>query len=150
MKTGISSLIGQTEGTIFGEVEVIPQKTDSMLCLIRDLAGGLYDDFFYIRASLGIPSVSVRQGATTYVSINGTTALSQGFHRFAFAYKQNDFAFYVDGQLIGTDTSGNVPTCNEVYLGNYLDGVDREVSKNSFILFKERLSNAELAQLTTI
>lgn len=149
-KTSATALIGQTEGTIFGEFEVIPQKQDSMLCLIRDLAGGLYNDFFYIRASSGVPAVSVRQGDVTYVAINGTTALSEGFHKFAFAYKQNDFAFYVDGVLIGTDTSGNVPTCNEIYLGNYLDGFDREVSKKSFALWKQRLTNTQLAQLTTI
>jgi hypothetical protein len=149
-KTSATALIGQTEGTIFGEFEVIPQKQDSMLCLMRDLAGGLYDDFFYIRASSGVPAVSVRQGATTYVAINGTTALSEGFHKFAFAYKQNDFAFYVDGVQIGTDNSGNVPTCNEIYLGNYLDGFDREVSKKSFALWKTRLTNTQLAQLTSI
>ena len=149
-KTGISSLIGQTEGTIFGEFEVLPQKNDSMLCLIRDLAGGLYGDFFFIRASLGVPAVSVRQGDTTYVAINGATALSEGYHKFAFAYKQNDFAFYVDGQLIGTDTSGNVPTCNEIYLGQYVDGFDREVSKKSFALWKTRLTNTQLSQLTSI
>ena len=149
-KTGISSLIGQTEGTIFGELEVLPQKSESMLCIIRDLAGGTYDDFFYIRTNNGIPGASVRQGATTYAAITGSTALSQGYHKFALAYKQNDFAFYVDGQLIGTDTSGNVPTCNEVYLGQYIDGVDREVSKKSFALWQTRLTNDELASLTTL
>jgi hypothetical protein len=149
-KTSATALIGQTEGTIFGEFEVIPQKNDSMLCLMRDLAGGLYDDFFYIRASSGVPAVSVRQGDVTYVAINGTTALSEGFHKFAFAYKQNDFAFYVDGVQIGTDNSGNVPTCNEIYLGQYADGADREVSKKSFALWKTRLTNTQLAQLTSI
>ena len=149
-KTGISSLIGQTEGTIFGEVQVIPQKTDSMLCLIATLSAGTYANFFYIRATNGIPAVSVRKNDTTYVSIDGTTALSEGFHKFAFAYKQNDFAFYVDGVLIGTDTSGEVPLCDEVYLGNYVDGFDREVSKKSFALWKTRLTNTQLSALTTI
>lgn len=149
-KTSATALIGQTEGTIFGELYVIPQKADSMLCLIANTTGGLYSDFFYIRASNGVPAVSVRQGDVTYVAIDGTTALSEGFHKFAFAYKQNDFAFYVDGVLIGTDTSGNVPTCNSIYLGQYLDGFDREVSKKSFALWKTRLTNAQLATLTTI
>jgi hypothetical protein len=149
-KTSATALIGQTEGTIFGECLVIPQKADSMLCLMRNSSGGLYGDFFFIRASNGVPAVSVRQGDTTYVAINGTTALSEGYHKFAFAYKQNDFAFYVDGVQIGTDTSGNVPTCNEIYLGQYVDGADREVSKKSFALWKQRLTNTQLAQLTTI
>ena len=149
-KTGISSLIGQTEGTIFGELQVIPQKTDSMLCLIATLSAGTYANFFYIRATNGIPAVSVRKNDTTYVSIDGTTALSEGFHKFAFAYKQNDFAFYVDGVLIGSDTSGEVPLCDEVYLGQYVDGFDREASKKSFALWKTRLTNTQLAALTTI
>ena len=149
-KTGISSLIGQTEGTIFGELQVIPQKTDSMLCLIATLSAGTYANFFYIRATNGIPAVSVRKNDTTYVAINGTTALSEGFHKFAFAYKQNDFVLYVDGTQIGSDTSGEVPLCDEVYLGQYVDGFDREASKKSFALWKTRLTNTQLAQLTTI
>jgi len=150
-KTGISSLIGQTEGTIYGELEIITNKPDdSNLCILRNPAGGDYDDIFFIRSTNGLPFASVRQGGVTYVSIGGSTVLTQGFHKFAFAYKQNDFAFYVDGNLIGTDTSGNVPTCSEVYLGRYIDGVDREVSKKSFALWKTRLTNTQLAQLTTI
>jgi hypothetical protein len=150
-KTGISSLIGQTEGTIYGELEIISAKADdSNLCIIRNPAGGDYDDIFFIRSTNGLPFASVRQGGTTFVSIGGSTVLTQGFHKFAFAYKQNDFAFYVDGNLIGTDTSGNVPTCSEVYLGRYIDGVDREVSKKSFALWKTRLTNTQLATLTTI
>ncbi len=149
-KTNAGSIIGQTEGTIFGEFEVIPEKQDSMLCLIGNIAGGWYSDFIYVRAYNGIPAVSVRQNDTTFVGIDGTTALSRGYHKFAFAYKQNDFAFYVDGQLIGTDNSGNVPACNAVYLGQYVDGADREVPKRSFALWKNRLPNEELAKRTAL
>ena len=45
--------------------------------------------------------------------------LSQGTYKAALAYKQNDFAFYLNGNLVGVDNSGNVPTCSVLQLENY-------------------------------
>ena len=68
-----------------------------------------------------------------------------GRYKIAFAYKLNDFVIYVNGTLGGSDTSGTVPACSEMQIApNWGNGV------NQAILFKTRLTNAELASLTTL
>ena len=65
-------------------------------------------------------------------------------HKAALAYKGNDCAFYLDGTLIGVDTSCTIPTVSELYLRNV------NIKNKSVALWKERLTNDQLAQLTTL
>jgi hypothetical protein len=43
-------------------------------------------------------------------------------YKSVVGYKVNDFAMAVDGSLIGTDTSGTVPTPNKLSLGTNYSG----------------------------
>ena len=76
--------------------------------------------------------------------------LSLGKHKIAIAYKQNDFALYIDGVQIGTDTNGNIPQMNYLTIGGGGDVLGHRQSIHQTLLFKTRLSNEELATLTTI
>jgi hypothetical protein len=67
----------------------------------------------------------------------------------ALAYKANDFAFYVNGVSRGTDSSGSVPTCSRLQMGQTALG-SSDGKTNQAVLFPTRLTNAELASLTTI
>jgi hypothetical protein len=151
-KTGISSLIGQTEGTIFGEMYTNPSGTESMLAWVRNSSAGTYGNFIFIGAnSSAQPRIQVVNSTVVQAEIVGGTSLSVGWHKFAFAYKANDFAFYVDGVQIGIDSSGSVPTgMDELYIDQYIDGGIRNASKKQVLLFKTRLTNAQLAELTTL
>jgi hypothetical protein len=74
---------------------------------------------------------------------------SVGRYKIAFAYANNDFALYINGVSRGTDSSGSVPATSRVQMGNgALGPSDGKV--NELVLFKTRLTNAELASLTTI
>jgi len=149
-KTGISSLIGQTEGTIYGNFYVNPSGQESQSIWLRKASGGLYGDIIFILVNNAQqPRAEVGAGGATQFSYTGSS-ISVGWHKFALAYKQNDFAFYVDGVQMATDNSGTVPTCDEMYLGYYIDGGTRQTSQKEAILFKTRLTNAELASLTTL
>jgi hypothetical protein len=148
-KTGISSLIGQTEGTLFGEFNVLANQ-ESQSIWIRQASGGLYNEFlFMLTNNAQQPRVQVVTGGVTQFD-HTASSISVGYHKFAFAYKQNDFAFYIDGVQIATSSSGLVPTCNEMYLGTYPDGGTRQTSQKQALLFKTRLSNQELQDLTTL
>jgi hypothetical protein len=148
-KTGISSLIGQTQGTIYGNFYV-QSSAESQSIWLRKLSGGLYGDFlFMLTNNAQQPRVQVVVGGVAQFDYTGSS-ISEGWHKFALAYKQNDFAFYIDGVQIATNNSGTVPTCDEMYLGYYLDGGTRQTSQKEAILFPVRLTNSELASLTTI
>jgi len=151
-KSAISSLIGQTEGTIFGEMFTLPSGNESMLAWVRNSTAGTYGNFIFVAAnSSARPRVQVLQGGVQQCEILGSNTLTSGWHKFALAYKANDFAFYVDGALIGTATSGSVPTgLDQLFIDQYTDGGIRNASKKQFLLFKTRLTNAQLAELTTL
>ena len=82
--------------------------------------------------------------------ITGTIG-AVGRKKIAFAYKANDFAAYMNGVQIGTDTSGTVGAMASVNIGCYYTSDYSTVSgMNQALLFKTRLTNAQLAELTTL
>jgi hypothetical protein len=147
--TSASSLIGQTEGTIFGEMYTNPAGTESLLTFTRNGSAGLYGTYIYLgTVSTAAARVEIQQVGVGGFEIVGSP-LSVGWHKFAFAYKANDFAFYVDGVQVGTSSSGIFPTgMNELYIDQYIDGGIRNAPKKQVLLFPTRLSNSDLAALT--
>jgi hypothetical protein len=150
-KTGISSLIGQTEGVIFLDFVytqldsngLIPITigTDSSNVAYIFIDGSNKITFDFVVA--GTPTGRI-QTAVGY-AVKGTR------YKFAFAYKANDFAAYINGQLIGTDSSGAIAAFSNFYLGYpYAAGYSTPNTVNQALVFKTRLTNAELAELTTL
>jgi hypothetical protein len=140
-KTGISSLIGQTEGTLF--LDFVAQATTTAQSHIwLGAAGseiGVYGPSSFVFYSSG------------GVSINGGAFVTGQRYKIAFAYKANDYVAYVNGVQKGTDTSATVPAMSALYINSYIDFTEtqkREV--NQALLFKTRLTNAQLAELTTL
>ena len=78
------------------------------------------------------------------------TNITKGVHKMAMGYANNNTAFFVDGvQVSTTDTSCTVPLMSRIQLGNGALGVSDCLS-NNLKLYNTRLSNSELAALTTI
>jgi hypothetical protein len=52
---------------------------------------------------------------------------------------------------VGTDTSASIPpTPSVLYLSQYVDGTAMAGAHSQALLFKTRLTNAQLAELTTL
>ena len=146
-KTGISSLIGQTEGTLYWEGVRPEGANDTSAVSLSDTTTNNEVTFrftavdtveFYLRSGGGQTVASTYTGA----DLNQNT-------KIAFAYKANDVAVYVNGTLVVLDTSATVPaslTAFKFSRGN--DGTPMIASVSQALLFKTRLSNADLAALT--
>ena len=158
-KTGISSLIGQTEGVLFADVNwIVKPESGSPVVSILTINNNVANlDNCII---LGIERQTgggnrvyclVQNAGSTEAGLFGSL-ISNGRYKIALAYKANDFVLYVNGVQIATDTSGSVPTTSEVLLGQRFtgDSVNLNDSINEAVLFKTRLTNAELASLTTL
>jgi hypothetical protein len=158
-KTGISSLIGQTEGTLFceffyNEENKTPNGSDKSVMRVK--SGGGYSNEIAILyygnegSTYGktIQSI-VTNGGVTQSSLKTTQTMVTGFYKVALAYKANDFALAVNGVIVATDNSGTVPTCDEFSL-NEATRVQSDSSQKQVLLFKTRLTNAQLAELTTL
>jgi hypothetical protein len=148
-KTGISSLIGQTEGVVFWDINVdILSATGNESILNIDNGAGFGETIYFSKGSNGLLYAEVYVGATVQCSFTYSLP-SVGRYKMALAYKANDFAFYVNGVSRGTDSSGSVPTCSRLQMGQTALG-SSDGKTNQAVLFPTRLTNAELASLTTI
>jgi hypothetical protein len=152
-KTGISSLIGQTEGTIYWEGTIDGKNSSNEAIPISLFATGANTNG--IQAYIAVLSTN----AIRFLSYDGSSiqcsiSTNNSFWtagtklKMAGAYKANDFVFYINGVQIGTDTSGNVSAFSELYL-DYQNN-QGEQSVDQILLFKTRLTNAQLAELTTL
>jgi hypothetical protein len=149
-KTGISSLIGQTEGTALLDFKFNGQGES----IIMDIAAnGLVTQN---RIILYQPNTTIIQFIVVVNNVSQVSLFSSSYPvgqrlKVAIAYKENDFAFYINGVQIGIDNSGSVPLTNRIDIGNRQDGnFPSPISVNATALWQTRLDNATLAQLTTI
>ena len=146
-KTGISSLIGQTSGSVFFDftVDTISSQTsDPVLWYMKD--GGVGERYVELYSSGNLAYVEY---TTLTISNIVKTGLTVGRHKCAIAYAANDFVFYVDGVQVGTDTSGTPSGFSTFALQYYNSTYLGQQYVNSVALFPTRLTNAELASLTT-
>jgi len=144
-KTGISSLIGQTEGTLFVEAKV---TIGGRLMLI-----GTTGNFIEILTNATGKANGFVYNGSTQANILSTATYSSGDTlKIALAYKANDFALYVNGTSQGTDTSGAIPSSlAQVIINDYLSaGYNTANAYKQAILFPTRLSNSDLAALTSL
>jgi hypothetical protein len=146
-KTGISSLIGQTEGTMFIDIDF---KADSVFKNLFNLGTSTSNYIaIVVRSSNKIGAEVLNAGVQ--VNNEGSTIYTSQRLKIAFAYKANDFAMYVNGVLTFSQNTGSVPAKAEVYLGSYGNGTNQPKDGiNVAALWKTRLTNTQLAQLTTI
>ena len=142
-KTGISSLIGQTEGTIYIEVNTNQHISE----LSDDTSANRI--VFYTDGSDYLRNL-IRASASTSSNIQTNTTIQAG-DKIALAYANNDAVIYKNGVQIGSDTSVTIPATSKINVGSDYNEISNTTnSVNQVLLFKTRLTNAQLAELTTL
>lgn len=148
-KTSASALIGQTEGTIFWEVEFTTMVATGHEGVLN-IDDGVFGNTIYLFK--GATGTFVAEIYVTGVQQASFISSSQpiGTYKMALAYANNNTAFFLNGEQIGiTDTSCNIPATNRIQLGNGALGPSTDFTKQ-LLLFPTRLSDADLATLTTL
>jgi hypothetical protein len=153
-KTGISSLIGQTEGTLFVEFNHDISVTAALDTRIHLSSGTTANWIFF-----GFPDggakllrffINDSSGALSFYS---SAPVVQGNNKVAFGYKSGDFVAYLNGVQVATNsTVRSIPVCSQIDLqGGAPNGVAQERANiEQALLFKTRLTNAQLAELTSL
>jgi hypothetical protein len=157
-KTGIASLIGQEEGTLFVDVDaqVVLQMTGSIqrLFMVSDGTNNNRILINFFRSSGGVSQIEANLIKTTSQASFTSIITENKRYKIAFAYKTNDFVLYINGVQIGTDISGD--TFAAATLSRLDLGQDRTITLqqsnpfNQAALFPTRLTNAQLAEITTL
>lgn len=144
--TGVSDVIGQTEGTMFFELTTIANSQYKRLSLNN---GSYTNSIVFDFQDNNVLIAKAFNGGIPILSISSSVAIAD-IRKIAIAYKNNDYAFYVNGSLMGTLTSIVVPSGLSAFGFDLAGNQKFEGNIKQALLFKERLTNAELATLTTL
>jgi hypothetical protein len=148
-KTGVSSLIGQTEGTIYAEV-VLSRVNANPLITISDGT-----DTNRIQIAFASPTSLVAIIRITTLNVNYTVTIptipaTGGVYKMALGYKTDDYCFALNGTAYANTASRGVPACNKIGLGtSATDGAFLNDRIRASAIFPTRLTNAQLQALTT-
>jgi hypothetical protein len=143
-----SGCIGQTEGTIYAELDF-----SRAIASIAIIVGNSSNENFRIRkaANFGVlvQAVNVSGAATLFTS----PAASAGIYKVAFGYKNGEYAMSINGAAVLTSSnSTNFPVngLNVISLGETVGGVPYFNDRiRAVALYTTRLTNDELQSLTT-
>lgn len=144
---GSADLINSTEGVLYAEIAALADDTITKVISLSDSSSNNKIELFYFN------------GTTIYINVF-SNGISQGllgnitdivnFNKIAFKYKVNDFALWVNGVEVATDTSASTPIgLTELAFDNGTGGNPFYGKVKALVVFNEALSDSELTQLTT-
>jgi len=150
----VSGCIGQTEGTIYAEVDfrnlgyngaILTLQTDNWLT-----------NSIQIQKSLGNQwRFTIRAASAVILNVDAGT-ITAGIYKIALGYNTatSGTVLAVNGSILSTQTASSIPACNSVVLGTRNETGTFTIHLNDRIraaaLYTTRLTNAELAALTTL
>ena len=142
-QTPPDGIIGQSEGVMYFESNsLLPSGTRSIA--IAHTSGSSYYQIYFTSSN------QIRVDVNGVLLIISSSINLNILNKIAFAYKSGDNALYVNGVLVASSGNATVPSSlNNLYLGNSF-GNEQSGSYQDFKLYNTRLSNSELAALTTI
>ena len=149
-KTGISDLINSEEGVLFAEVSALVE-VDTARRFITLNDGGASNNVVLRYEATGVITARYQVGGVAQCSIAFATTITNS-HKIAFKYKVNDFALWIDGTEVGTDTSGSVlgaDTINKISFDSGNGSFPFYGKVKQLQVFKTALSDSELETLTT-
>jgi hypothetical protein len=149
-KADVASLIGQSQGTLYAEVSMSNWESPNRLIAVSD--GTTNNRIVILQSTANRFRVLVTNGTVGQVDFSSGT-LTNGNYKLALAYAENNFTLFINGIEAGNDLSGTVPACSDIYLGKSESSSPSQFIANPIAqaaIFPTRLSNEELALITTI
>jgi len=143
-----SSTIGQSEGVLYFEGSYFDTSEQGYIELSD---GGNANRIIVWNVSASSLRAFIEVGDATQAQITGGSISNNTIFKFAFKYKTNDFALWVNGIKVGTDTNGST------FGNNVLNQLDLQISNvefkgevKEFKIYNTILTDSELQKLTTI
>ena len=147
-RDGIASLINSTEGVLFLEMAAL--SNDGTFRQIT-LSDGTTNNRILVDFTDASNQIRVfcSSGGASQVSETFNITSSLSFNKIAFKYKLNDFALWVNGVEVATDTSGNTPIgLNKLSFHNGAGSFDFYGKVKQLQVYKTALTDNQLIQLT--
>jgi hypothetical protein len=149
--TGVSDLIGQSEGTLF--LDFVANDDDALQIIYQVRTTGSTNvgqiDF---RIQSGLLRALGNDAGTTQFNISAGAAVAGTRYKCAVRYANNDVAFYVNGVLKGSDTNASFSSSalQQISFSENTGTFFPSASIKQALVFPTGLTNTELASLTTL
>ena len=150
--SGNADLFNDSEGVLYAEISALANYNTQRWLSISDnthantIKLGLLNNATNFRFAADIRVGNTTQAFMTY----DFGAITPTMTKVAVKYKENDFALWINGVEVATDTSGNTPIgLSSIQFDRGNSGQDFEGNVKSLAVFKEELTDAELAQITS-
>jgi hypothetical protein len=147
---GDASTFNSTEGVLYAEISALEDLGTARRYISLSDGSSSNDLRLYFNNSVGTIAALSKVGGVTQFSMFGSGYDLTEVHKIAVKYKVNDFALWIDGVEVDTDSSGSVNAANTfnelAFNGNSLPffGKAKQV-----LVFNTALSDADLTTLTT-
>ena len=148
-KTGISSLIGQTEGTLFAEFTPTSNENAEVVQMV---ATNPSDNIVSIACGSGyIFGVVYTASSYRFQPVISRTIPNNTF-KVAICYKNNDFAFFINGEKVAQSSNSYIPTAplTQIYLNENVLFPRNTINHKNVLTFSVKLSDAQCIELTTL
>ena len=155
-QTPPDGIIGQTEGVLFFDGYYGDEVSEIYLFTQSSTGTGVSDSMYLQKSGASsLKFIGRDASATTQWDITGGSFSIGQKIKVAAAYKNNDVVLYINGLQIGADLVALIPTMSNVKIGGYpsqpsVSNYFLSKPVNDVKLYNTRLSNTELAILTTI
>ena len=156
-KTSASALIGATAGTMFIEVENNPNAylfSAPNNVIFASINAGSYLENFHFTTDNASVYVYCNSSSGALQAAIGTTLPNTSTLKMAVTYTSSAIKFFLNGVLVGTDTSFTLPSgMSRVDVGHMAGQPDSQRMRGrtkQFLLFESALSDADAITLTTL
>ena len=140
-----SSIIGQTEGVIYAEVELTEGYDSNQIFF--NLSDATFANQMFFQRYNGSLGYKILSGGTTqaenYPITSGTT------HKVALLYSEDNIKMFANGSRVSLDTSASIPATNKINLSSYWNGLLQFGGGiKKAVLFPTALTDEECSALT--
>ena len=144
--------VNSTEGVLYAEIAALSNDLTNRRITLSDGSNNNRVVIGYNTASQQIFYFIIVGGSNI---ASGTSVRSDvtNFDKVAVKFKNNDFAFYIDGSLISTDTSGTIFSANTLNSLQFEQGAGNALffygKVKGLAVYNEALTDAQLIELTS-
>jgi hypothetical protein len=152
--SGVSGYIGQTEGTIYAEVDLRNLGYNGAILTLQ--TDNWITNSIQMQKSLGNQwRFTIRAASTLILNVDVGT-ITAGIHKIALGYNTatSGTVLAVNGSILTTQTASSIPACNSVVLGSRNETGTFSTHLNDRLrahaIYPTRLSNDQLANITRL
>jgi hypothetical protein len=146
---GSASTFNSTEGVLYAEIADLSNNGSNRIISLSNGSQAQRVIIFFSPTSNEVKAICANSSNQCDLSFIAPSVLD--YLKIAFKYKENDFALWVNGTKVGTDTNGITSIgLNELAFDNGSGGANFYGKTKNLKVYPTALSDAELEALTTI